>query len=81
MYIHFQGRETKTKATKKKYGQKSQQKIDSDEEELVKPKSYRSFEFVCYEEIQNVIQSDKSFQDEDFDHTEFINNLQLHFYP
>ncbi|KAK7605267.1 hypothetical protein V9T40_007125 [Parthenolecanium corni] len=76
-----QGRETKTKVTKKKYGQKSSHKIDSDEEELVKPKSFSSFEFVSYEEIQNVIQSDKSFQDEDFDHSEFIENLQLHYYP
>lgn len=77
----FQGRETKTKAVKKKYGQKTSHKIESDDEDSKKPEISCEFEFVSLKEIGEIVQTDKSFHDEDFDNSDFIDELNHHFYP
>ena len=70
-----QGRETKTKSTKKKYGKSSASRIDSDDETSTKSSSTCPFEFLSKEEIRGIVESDKSFQDEDLDFSEFVDEL------
>ena len=77
----FQGRETKIRATKKKYGHKSTNKVDSDEDESKNHRITVALEFVTFDEIRNVVELDDSFQDESDDCADFLEELLQYFYP
>lgn len=78
--MKFQGRETKTRSTKKKYGKSVNSRIDSDDETSTKQCTTCSLEFLSKEDIRCIVENDKSFQDEDLDYSEFVDELIYYFY-
>lgn len=76
----LKGRETKTKSTKKKYGKSFNSRVDSDDEISTKPNTACALEFLSKDEIRCVLENDKSFQDEDLDSSEFVDELIEYFY-
>ncbi|KAL5232832.1 hypothetical protein ACI65C_000242 [Semiaphis heraclei] len=78
-----QGRETKIKAVKKKYGQKSKQHdSDSDEQEnkLVASEQFM-MEIVNADEIRKNLENEESFKDVDEDKNSLIEKIVSYLYP
>lgn len=79
----LQGRETKIKAVKKKYGQKTRhQNLDSDDDDD-KAVSNEQFiiEIVSLDEIREYLMTEESFKDIEGEKDSLIDKISLHLYP
>ncbi|CAH1713191.1 unnamed protein product [Aphis gossypii] len=78
-----QGRETKIKAVKKKYGQKSKQHdYDSDEEDNKEVTSEQFLiEIVNTDEIRENLENEETFKDVDEEKNSLIEKIVLYLYP
>ncbi|XP_050535662.1 E3 UFM1-protein ligase 1 homolog [Daktulosphaira vitifoliae] len=78
-----QGRETKIKAVKKKYGQKTkQQDSDSDDNDnkIISNEQY-IIEIVTLDEIKQYLMAEETFKDIEGEKDSLIEKIALHFYP
>jgi hypothetical protein len=83
-YLFEQGRETKTKSTKKKYLRGKTTAGDNSDEEIISAsgkttKSSNKLELLSIAEIKDVLAEDETLQEDDFE--ELISEIAHHLYP